>query len=50
MYSSKVHIILAGLPAITTFDGTDFVTILPAATNTLFPIETPGIINEFVPI
>lgn len=42
--------ILAGFPATTTFAGTDFVTMLPAAINELFPIVTHGKITALAPI
>ncbi len=45
-----VHNTLAGFPATTTPDGTDFVTTEPAATKTWSPIETPGMINALEPM
>lgn len=48
-YSSSVQTYFAGLPATTTLDGTDFVTILPAAIKTLLPMVTPGIIFDPAP-
>lgn len=38
-------IIIAGFPATMQYDGTSFVTTLPAATIDFFPMWTPGIIK-----
>lgn len=44
------RMILAGLPATTTFDGTSLTTTAPAPITTLSPIVTPGQMIAFPPI
>ena len=48
--ASTFFIILAGVPATTTPDGTFFVTTEPAATTEPWPILIPSSITAFAPI
>lgn len=50
-YSLSIRFIIrAGLPPTTTLSGIPFVTTVPEATTTLFPIVTPGLITARPPI